>query len=396
MRAAAERIGNPQNEYRSFHVAGTNGKGSVCAYLDSCLRRMGFATGLFTSPHIVDFEERFIINGRPVASESWVAVYRDLSPIIEELGLTFFEAATLIAFELFKREKVEWAVFETGLGGRLDATNILGPKVAVVTRLAMDHMDLLGSDLAAIALEKLGIVKSGVPLVMAEPDELEIRKLALDLCLQNGSTCEFVSSSMAQEIGQAGGMLWFTHNNQRCDLPFAGAYQIANALVAVHSLNAAGFRDQPLIAEGIRSAFLPGRFQIVVVKGKAVVLDVSHNPDAAKAFADTFTANFPGRKTLLVTGIMKDKDATGILRCYCSVASKIILTRPDVERSAETADLRASLPVDFTGDVKEIPSVSTAVVAALDSSEDIVCVVGSFFTVGEAMKALGIEPYGKT
>ena len=143
MRAAADRIGNPQDQYPSVHIAGTNGKGSVCAYLDSCLRRMGFKSGLFTSPHIVDFEERFIINGRPVASESWVAVYRDIEPVIEELGLTFFEAATLIAFELFKREKVEWAVFETGLGGRLDATNIIRPEAAVVTRLAMDHMDLL-------------------------------------------------------------------------------------------------------------------------------------------------------------------------------------------------------------------------------------------------------------
>ena len=356
---------------------------------------MGFKTGLFTSPHIVDFEERFIINGRPVASESWVAVYRDIEPVIEELGLTFFEAATLIAFELFKREKVEWAVFETGLGGRLDATNILRPEAAVVTRLAMDHMDLLGNDLVAIAREKLGIVKAGVPLVMAEPDELEIRKLALDLCLQNGNRCQFVSASMAREIGQAGGTSWFTYDNQRYDLPLAGTYQIANALVAICALNAVGFENKVAIAEGIKSAFLPGRFETVEVKGKTVVFDVSHNPDAAKAFAETYEANFPGRKACLVTGIMKDKDAAGILRCYCSVASKIILTRPDVERSAGTAELKAKLPANFTGDIVEIPFVSEAVNAGIESGEDVICVAGSFFTVGEAMKALGIEPYGK-
>jgi dihydrofolate synthase/folylpolyglutamate synthase len=395
MRAAADRLGNPQREYLSFHVAGTNGKGSVCAYLESCLRGMGFPTGLFMSPHIVDFEERFIVNGRPVTSDAWVAVYRDLETTIEELGLTFFEAATLIAFELFKREKVRWAVFETGMGGRLDATNILAPGVSVITRLAMDHREFLGNDLASIAREKLGIVKRGVPLVMAEPDDPAIRELATEWCLRSGSTCEFVSPGMVQETGRAGGAPWFRYHDQRFGLPLAGGYQVQNALAAVRALAAAGFGDFALVAEGIRRTHLPGRFQVASIKGTTVIFDVGHNPDAAASFADTFAALYPGEKACIVTGIMKDKDASGVLERYCGVASRIILTRPGVERSATTADLRTKIPAGFAGRVEEIRSVAEAVEVALASCEEKVCVVGSFYTVGEGMKALGVAPYGQ-
>jgi dihydrofolate synthase / folylpolyglutamate synthase len=393
MQTAAQRLDNPQNGYKSIHVAGTNGKGSVCAYLESCLRRMGFTTGLFTSPHIVDFEERFIINGTPVSSEKWVGVYRDLEQIINELGLTFFEAATLIAFQLFKRENVEWAIFETGLGGRLDATNILRPKVSVITRIAMDHMDFLGNDLAAIAREKLGIVKRGVPLVMAEPQEPDIRKLALVLCLQNGSQCQFVSESMAQEAAASSSGPAFTWHHQKFELPLAGRYQIQNALVAICAMSSAGFSDLSVISEGVQSAVLPARFQVLKMGEKTIVFDVGHNPDAVKSFVNTLAAVFPDAAVCLVTGIMKDKDAAEMFEQYCKKASRIILTRPDVERSADTGELRSKLPAWFKGNVVEIGRVNDAVDAALASECGVVCVAGSFYTVGEAMEKLGVAPY---
>jgi dihydrofolate synthase/folylpolyglutamate synthase len=393
MQTAAQRLDNPQNKYRSIHVAGTNGKGSVCAYLESCLRRMGFTTGLFTSPHIVDFEERFIINGAPVSGEKWVGVYRDLEQIINELGLTFFEAATLIAFELFKRENVEWAIFETGLGGRLDATNILRPSVSVITKIAMDHMDFLGNDLAAIAGEKIRIVKQGVPLVMAEPLEPGIRKLALAWCLQNGSRCQFVSESMAQEAATSGCGPAFTWHDQKFKLPLAGRYQIQNALAAIRALNIAGFNDLAIIAEGVHSTVLPGRFQVLQMRGKTIVFDVGHNPDAAQSFVETLASVLPDAAPCLVTGIMKDKDAAGIFEHYCKKASRIILTRPDVERSADTGELRSKVPAWFKGDVVEIGRVGDAVDAAIASECDVVCVAGSFYTVGEGMEKLGVAPY---
>jgi len=151
MRHAALMCNNPQDQYSSFHVAGTNGKGSTCAFLESVLRSCGKKTGLFTSPHLVRFEERFMINGRPIGEALWLAVYEDLRPTIDEQELTFFEATTLMAFELFLREKVEWAVFETGLGGRLDATNVVVPRVSVISRLALDHKEYLGNDLVSVA-----------------------------------------------------------------------------------------------------------------------------------------------------------------------------------------------------------------------------------------------------
>jgi dihydrofolate synthase/folylpolyglutamate synthase len=393
MQTASQRLDNPQNAYKSIHVAGTNGKGSVCAYLESCLRRLGFTTGLFTSPHIVDFEERFIINGAPVSGEKWAGVYRDLEQVILELDLTFFEAATLIAFELFKRENVEWAIFETGLGGRLDATNILRPKVSVITRVAMDHMDFLGSDLASIAKEKLGIVKHGVPVVMAEPQEPEVRKLALAWCLQNGCRCEFVSDLMAQDMDASGPGESFTWHDRKFDLPLTGRYQVRNALVAVRTLNTAGFKDLAVIAEGIGSTVLPGRFQVLRIRGKTIVFDVGHNPDAAQSFAETLAAVFTNAAPCLVIGIMKDKDAAGIFEQYCKKASKIILTRPNVERSAMTGELRTKIPAWFNGDVFEIDCVGDAVDAALASECDVICIAGSFYTVGEGMIKLGVAPY---
>jgi dihydrofolate synthase / folylpolyglutamate synthase len=393
MRSASESIGNPHKEYKSFHVAGTNGKGSVCAYLESCLRGLGFKTGLFTSPHILAFEERFILNGKPVASNAWVEVYKDLEKVIEERELTFFEAATLIAMELFKREKVDWAVFETGLGGRLDATNILRPKVAVITKLAMDHMQYLGNDLESVAREKLGIVKRGVPLVMAEPQEPSVRKLALGWCLQNASRCQFVSATSALEAGTNAAGSWFTYHKQKFEVPLAGDYQILNALVAIKTLVTAGFNNFETIARGIGSTHLPGRFQTAEVRGETVVFDVGHNPNAAQSFVETLSAVFPEKSVCIVTGIMKDKDAAGIFEQYCKKASRIVLTRPNIDRSSETGELRMKIPDWYKGEIVEVQNVGEAVESALSSSYDIVGIVGSFYTVGEGMEKLGVTPY---
>jgi dihydrofolate synthase / folylpolyglutamate synthase len=393
MRSASESIGDPHKEYKSFHVAGTNGKGSVCAYLESCLRGLGFKTGLFTSPHILTFEERFILNGKPVAGNAWVDVYKDLEKVIEERELTFFEAATIIAMELFRREKVDWAVFETGLGGRLDATNILRPRVAVITKLAMDHMQYLGNDLESVAREKLGIVKRGVPLVMAEPQEPSVRKLALGWCLQNASRCQFVSASSAQEIGCDAGQPWFTYHDRKIELPLAGGYQILNAIVAIKALATAGFKDIETIALGICSTRLPGRFQTAEVRGKTVVFDVGHNPDAAQSFIETLAAVFPEKSVCIITGIMKDKDATGIFEQYCKKASRIVLTRPNIDRSSETGELRGKIPEWFMGEVVEVQKVGEAVEMAVSSSYDVICIVGSFYTVGEGMQKLGVTSY---
>lgn len=394
MQMAAARLGDPQKSYDSIHVAGTNGKGSTCAYVEAVLRSQGHRTGLFTSPHIVSFEERFIVSGKPVSSGQWVGVYRDLESTIEKLGLTFFEAATLIAFELFKREKVDFAVFETGMGGRLDATNILAPRACAITRIAMDHMNFLGNDLVSIAGEKLGIVKTGVPCIMALPEALEVVTLAQTVCREKQSILSFANSATeASDIELSGNGVSCTYRDQRFGLPLSGIHQVQNALVAIKTLNAVGIDDLKKISSAMAKTFLPGRFHIEMHKGKTIVFDVGHNPDAAQSFIETCGRRFGETSMAMVIGVMKDKDLEGMLTHFCKKAKRIILTRPDVERSADTEILKSNIPAWFKGPVYEIPSVPDAVVAVLTSPEELVGIVGSFFTVGEAMVSLGIWPY---
>jgi dihydrofolate synthase/folylpolyglutamate synthase len=394
MQSAVDRFGNPQNSYASVHVAGTNGKGSTCAYIEAVLRSQGYKTGLFTSPHIVSFEERFVIDGRPVSSGQWVDVYRDLESTIEELGLTFFEAATLIAFELFKREHVGFAVFETGMGGRLDSTNVISPKVCAITRIAMDHMNFLGSDILSIAREKLGIIKKGVTCIMAEPESKDVRDCAQAICREKQAPLEFANATKETrdiKTGSRGGS--FVFDSQQFSLPLCGAYQVQNALVAIKTLCAIGITDLRAISAAMQKAFLPGRFQVCFLGGKTLVFDVGHNPDAAREFTAALRRRFEGNSICFVVGIMKDKDGSGILEQYCKKADSIILTRPENERSADTATLKSNIPEWFHGTVVEIPAVSDAVKAALSSVEKVICITGSFFTVGEAMVCLGVSPY---
>jgi dihydrofolate synthase / folylpolyglutamate synthase len=393
VRRAAEMTGNPQHSYASVHVAGTNGKGSTCAYVESALRAHGVKTGLFTSPHLVRFEERFMVDGRPVPGETWVSVYDDIAGIVEKLGLTFFEAVTLIAFELFKREKVEWAVIETGLGGRLDATNIVEPRVAAITSLGLDHMQYLGGDLPSIAREKLGIVKRDVPLVIARPGRPDIREMAERRCAQMNAPCYAVSAADAAHPAAQEDETCFIMDGRRFTTPLLGGYQIQNAMVAIKTVQCAGFNDAAKTAEGISRTSLPGRFQIIPHEGRVVVFDVGHNPAAAEAFSTALKRRFDGLSVCMVAGIMKDKDVAGVLRQFCASAGRLILTRPAIERAADCETLLRNVPADYHGPRECVPDVNDAVAAALGGTEKVVCVAGSFHTVGEAMKTMGIQPY---
>ena len=244
IREAAKIFGNPQNTYRSFHVAGTNGKGSTCAYLESILRSMGFRTGLFTSPHIISFEERFCICGKPVTEECWLEVYKDQQEIIRRLNLTFFEASTLIAFEIFRRKKVDWAVFETGMGGRLDATNVINPQVSIITSISMDHTEFLGDSLLSIAGEKLGIVKENIPLVIAKNSEKGVMKLAEDICSRKKADISVVSLDDADEITHTEKGMQFRRNGVLYTINLSGEFQVLNSLLAIKGIELAGLENK--------------------------------------------------------------------------------------------------------------------------------------------------------
>jgi dihydrofolate synthase/folylpolyglutamate synthase len=393
MLAAAAALGNPQNAYRIIHVAGTNGKGSTCACIASMLSATGYSTGLYTSPHIVHFEERFIINGVPVTTEQWLDAFTVCEPVINQFGLTFFEATTLLAFELFKRAGAEWVVLETGLGGRLDATNIVIPKVACITTIALDHSHYLGSTMQSVANEKLGIVKQGVPLVMAEQESPAVMHQAQRHCAALNTSCTIASVNDATVWGTSENGITFQYNNVDFDVPLRGAYQLQNSITALKVMECAGFFDYTRMAAGMKQVFVPGRFQEFRINNRTVVFDVGHNPNAAEAFVKALMQRYPGKPVIIVTGIMKDKDYTGILVQYGRVASHIVVTQPSVERAATPEVLIAALPESLMKKSTIAVDIPHAMEHALRFDDALVCVTGSFYTVGEAMAYLNIEPY---
>jgi dihydrofolate synthase/folylpolyglutamate synthase len=361
----------------------------------SILRQAGHRVGLYTSPHLVDFEERYLINGRVVCTDAWVDAYGAIEPLIADLKLTFFEIGTLIAFELFKREQVDWAVFETGLGGRLDATNVVVPKVSVITSISMDHADFLGNDLLAVAREKLGIVKPGVPLVMAEPRSTDVAEAAREVCFAQRASLEFVPENCAEQVSDAEPGTRFVYRGKRYDLPLQGRYQTQNAICALRACQYAGITDSDALSLGLASTYIPARFQVVELRGKTIVFDVAHNPGAAEALARTLGQRFERKRMCVVVGIMSDKDVRGILGYLGAVAAEFVFTEPDTPRACKAADLPG-----FLADTNRVPyrvlaDVGEAVEQSLAGGAELVCITGSFYTVGEAMQCLGVRPFAE-
>jgi dihydrofolate synthase/folylpolyglutamate synthase len=384
--AAVREAGNPQDCYRSLHVAGTNGKGSTCAFIESVLRGAGYTTGLFTSPHIVDFEERFRINGVPVEEAEWLEIYHDQRHLIDRYHLTFFEVAMLVAVELFRRRGVDRAVFETGLGGRLDATNILLPDITVITRIAMDHQEYLGNTLPDVAAEKLGIVKNGIPLVAVEPEDAEVKKLFLETCERKGAPCIFVVEKSVGGIHETESGTDFHFRNTEFSTRLQGRYQAVNAACAIEAILQTGPALQmSTVQKGIRETSLSCRFECREIEEKTVILDVAHNPDAVATLCETLRRRFPDAPVCIVAGIMSDKDFPAMIKAYLSVSEHLIFTRPATERAAAAEVLAREVP-ERRRTVRH--DVATAVEEGLKRPEHIVCITGSFYTVGEAVRYL--------
>lgn len=390
---ATECINNPQNAYKSIHVAGTNGKGSVCAFLESILRYQGYSTGMFTSPHIVRFEERFIINGKPVATQEWLDVYLDIEDIANRYSLTFFEISALIAFELFKRRDIDWAIMETGMGGRLDATNIIIPQVSVITNIGIDHTEYLGTDIISIAKEKFGIVKENVPVILAEQEYHEVTEMAQNILHERDLPHYFVDKDEVRKIKQTDTGSKFQYKSTEFTVPFSGTYQVMNALCAIKTVEQLNLADEETMSEAISKTFLPARFQICEIKGKKAVFDVAHNPQATGELCELIKQRFRNTPVCIVAGILADKDAQFMFRKYAECADSIIVTQPKTPRAAQIEDLAEKIPEDFKEKFEMVGKVEDAVKSALEKCEGVVCITGSFYTVEEAMNALQIEPY---
>lgn len=393
IRKALDFIGNPQNSYPSIHVAGTNGKGSTCAFIESILRTAGYKTGLFTSPHIVDFKERFRVNGNLVEEEEWIEVYREVGYLVDSFNLTFFEATMLIATELFKRQKVEIAVFETGMGGRLDATNILKPVVSVITPIAMDHMEYLGNTIEKIAREKLGIVKEKVPLIMALPNKKSVGKIAEEICIEKACPCFFVDQKKATLVSDDLSGLFFVYKGDNYKTSVIGKHQLINALLAIEAIKKSGLNlKQEIIQKGIHQMNLSGRFQVVSLNNKTAIFDVGHNPHAANFICKAIKKYFKDEPICFVVGIMKDKEYKKMIKYYSSVANHIIFTTPQTTRAALAEILAGNIQDEKKRSICN--PVSEAFIKAMEREEKVICITGSFYTVGEVMEALKNNPAG--
>jgi dihydrofolate synthase/folylpolyglutamate synthase len=404
-----ELLGNPHKRYPCVHITGTKGKGSVCAFTASILKEAGYKVGLFTSPHLIEYTERIQINGVPVSREAFVEQLEQVKPLVDEVpGLTTFEITTALAMLVFANQEINIAVFEVGLGGRLDATNVVDPIVSVITTISYDHQSVLGNTLTQIAGEKAGIIKPGKPVVTSNQTG-EAMEVIERVANEKGSSLRIVGrdahyASVSHSLEGQTFWLWSPDQQKKMDayldqsdpnwkpaqfeVPLLGAHQLENATtayLAIQALNEAGmkFTDQA-IHEGLRRVQWPCRFE-VVSKKPMVVLDSAHNRDSAQKLRITLDDYLPGRNVILLFGASEDKDVRGILTDLLPRVSQIITTQTIHPRAMDASTIvqlvhqmgkpaRAILPFE--------EAYQTAV--SLAGDDQVVLVAGSIFMAAAA------------
>ena len=413
--ALLERFGNPQERLHFVHIGGTNGKGSTAAALASILQAAGYRVGLFTSPYFLSFTDRMVINGADIDGAELAELVSEVRPAVEAISkdperghATQFEVVTALAMLFFERRQVDLVVLEVGLGGRLDATNVVTPLLSVITNVTQDHTAVLGDTISAIAAEKAGSIKPAVPLVTATTDPavlavLQERCRALGAPLyrvlpreeaRGGAEQENAAFYWRQGItpeGQRFAYRGFQRSFEDLFIPLRGAYQVANGATALAAAELlAGHAvavDEEAMCRGLAQVTWPGRLE-VVRRDPLLVLDGAHNPAAATALAASFPEYFNYRHLILVMGIMEDKDVAGVMRPLLPLARSVIFSRPDLPRAAAPGDLAAIARehLGFTGPIAVEPAVKEAVQKALAMADpaDAVLVTGSFYTISEA------------
>ena len=314
-----DQLGNPQQSFNSIHVAGTNGKGSTCAMIASILNAAGYRVGLYTSPHLFHYTERIKINGKEISRKEFSRLIKLMQLLAEKLELkpTVFEVLTAAAFLYFAQKKVDYAVVEVGLGGRLDATNVLTPLVSIITNIELEHTKILGNTLTKIAAEKAAIIKPHVPVVTAEikPEPLKVIR---EKCEKSRSILIGVSP------------------NQIIREPkLLGPHQKINCATAIAAIRLAGIKvDHQHIRQGLKKVSWPGRFQ-VIQKRPLIIVDGAHNPSGTKVLRQTIQENYPGKKFSIIFGCQQDKDQGAMLKELSPIASRFIFTRSSHPQSAK-------------------------------------------------------------
>jgi len=410
MRSFLQRVQRPETKLKFVHIAGTNGKGSVGMTLLTILARKGYRVGLYTSPHLSSVRERFKVNDCYISREKFAEIATRIREVLGEEKITYFEFTTALAFLWFVESNLDLVILETGLGGRLDATNVVLPLVSVITNVSMDHEAYLGYDLASIAFEKAGIIKTEVPVVSGTEEDLttavirnRCQKLGVEL-YQYGQafTSDTADDGSWEWRGLSGFMGGRTLNDLRCSM--LGSYQVKNASLSLAVLSL--LEQHGLVApeEDIRSGLLevrwPGRLEHIVLDRKTreqvnesiaqssdpvhYLLDGAHNPAGVDNLVATLREEYSFKRLVVVWGAMSDKDIRQTVPSIGDLAERIILTRPAGERSAEPEQLFSCLPEKL----KEKAELVTDVIEALDAaeraagSEDLIVVAGSLYLIG--------------
>ncbi len=399
MRQGLERIeglldalGRPEQRYRLVQVGGTNGKGSVAAMLAAILKAAGHRVGLYTSPHLVSFRERVRVDGEPIPEDGVVDGVEALGTLVARFDATMFEATTALALDHFAREAVDVAVLEVGLGGRLDATTVGTPEVAVIARVDLDHQAVLGATLAEIAAEKAAIIRGGVAISAAQAPPAE--RVIVDRASAFGVRLLVEGRDLTVTVEQRGpggqrltcaGRGWSLAG---LELGMPGSFQPSNALLAVTAARELGVRE-PAIRDGLARAWWPGRFQIIRHARGFLVLDGAHNPAGASALAASLREVFADTRVTFVLGILRDKDAPGIVAALAPVADRFVLVASSNPRATEPDTLRALVPASVTRvDVAGSP-VEALALAVRTAATPIVCVAGSLSLIGDVLRHLG-------
>jgi dihydrofolate synthase / folylpolyglutamate synthase len=401
-KALLKCAGNPERAFRVVHVAGTNGKGSVCAILDSVFRAAGWRTGLYTSPHLIRFNERMRVDGEPIPDGELAELLVDLDAwsreAVAETGheATFFECGTAVAFEHFRRRNVEVAIVETGMGGRLDATNVVAPVVSVITGISVEHTAHLGPDVERIAFEKAGIVKTGRPVVCGAMSEaaLDVVRLAAKerrsplIVAPEHAGVRMISMNLS---GQKVSVDTAETSYGTLKFPLIGRHQWDNLATAVTAVEIYGqyggdAAEEKAVKAGVSNVCWPGRFQVLGTD-PPVILDGAHNPGAAEALAASLAATLGGKPLGLVLGMCGDKDLRGFLKAFSGLARRLWAVPLRTDRGRPPAEIAAAArSLGWTVSEAALPAAMAEAEAWARASGGAVCETGSLFLVGEVLE----------
>lgn len=380
--------GNPQEKLRFIHVAGTNGKGSTCAMLESIYRAAGLRVGLFTSPHLVSFAERIQVNRQLISEADIVRLVTEIQPLLKQFPAnthpTFFEVVTVMALKYFTEQKCDLVIWETGMGGRLDSTNIVMPLVSVITNVELDHQKWLGNTLTKIAAEKAGIIKPGVPVITAANESEALEVIAKTAREKNSPLTQICLAETK------------TPSLDKIELSLLGEHQRLNAALAIATTRVLSSQmsvSEDAIHSGLSQVQWPGRLQQIKTKsGQTILLDGAHNPSGAMALRNAIAKQFPGKKRTLIIGILQDKEWSSICEILAPLAEKLLVVPVSSERTTEPEELERAIRKANPG-AKIVALNSLAQALEATAQDSFVVITGSLYLVGEALELLQHDQY---